>query len=81
MDRKRYNEDGVGGMHVYYTLVARQQETGFPSWLPHRILVVVWVCPMYGFGWGMEAMQRHDVPGRDGKAMKPGWWLRREPEG
>ena len=38
MDRKRYNEDGVGGMHVFTPWWLDKQKIGFPARLPHRIL-------------------------------------------
>ncbi|RAI98727.1 choline dehydrogenase-like flavoprotein [Chitinophaga skermanii] len=69
MDRKRYNEDGVGGMHMY-----------IPWWLDNKKLdfargyhIEFWGgmgMPAYGFGFGMENMNNR-VPGIDGK-MKPG---------
>ncbi|MBD0332595.1 MAG: GMC family oxidoreductase [Chitinophagaceae bacterium] len=53
--RKRYNEDGVGGMHVYS-----------PWWLDNKALdfprgyhIEYWGgmgMPSYGFGWGIEKM-------------------------
>lgn len=53
--RKRYNEDGVGGMHVYS-----------PWWLDNKNLdfprgyhIEYWggmEAPGYGFGWGIEGM-------------------------
>ncbi|HEY1024367.1 MAG TPA: GMC family oxidoreductase [Sphingobacteriaceae bacterium] len=68
MDRKRYNEDGVGGMHMY-----------IPWWLNDKKLdfargyhIEFWGgqgMPAYGFGFGMEGLNGK-VPGKDGK-MKP----------
>jgi len=68
MDRKRYNEDGVGGMHVFT-----------PWWLDNRKLdfprgyhIEYWGgmgMPSYGFGWGIEGLNGK-IPGRDG-ATKP----------
>ncbi|WP_295126453.1 GMC family oxidoreductase [uncultured Chitinophaga sp.] len=56
MDRKRYNEDGVGGMHMYV-----------PWWLDNRKLDFgrgyhiefggSMGMPMYGFGFGIEGLQ------------------------
>ncbi|MGV3505082.1 MAG: GMC family oxidoreductase [Adhaeribacter sp.] len=70
MDRKRYNEDGVGGMHVFT-----------PWWLDNRKLdfprgyhIEYWGgmgMPAYGFGWGIEAFNGL-VPGRDGKTRPAG---------
>jgi choline dehydrogenase-like flavoprotein len=69
MDRKRYNEDGVGGMHVFT-----------PWWLDNRKLdfprgyhIEYWGgmgMPAYGFGWGIEDLNGK-VPDRTGKT-KPG---------
>lgn len=66
--RKRYNEDGVGGMHVYS-----------PWWLDNKNLdfkrgyhIEYWGgmgMPGYGFGFGMQGMNGK-YPGRDGN-MKP----------
>jgi choline dehydrogenase-like flavoprotein len=70
MDRKRYNEDGVGGMHVFT-----------PWWLDNRKLdfprgyhIEYWGgmgMPAYGFGWGIEDLNGK-VPGRDGKNKPAG---------
>lgn len=64
MDRKRYNEDGVGGMHMY-----------IPWWLDNKKLdfargyhLEFWGgmgMPAYGFGFGMEGMHMRD-PNRGG---------------
>lgn len=64
MDRKRYNEDGVGGMHMY-----------IPWWLDNKKLdfargyhIEFWGgmgMPAYGFGFGIEGMQMQD-PKRGG---------------
>lgn len=66
--RKRYNEDGVGGLHVYS-----------PWWLDNKKLdfargyhIEYWGgmgMPGYGFGFGMQHTNGK-YPGRDGK-MKP----------
>ena len=68
MDRKRYNEDGVGGMHVFT-----------PWWLDNKNLdfprgyhIEYWGgmgMPAYGFGSGIEELNGI-IPGRDGK-IKP----------
>lgn len=64
MERKRYNEDGVGGMHMY-----------IPWWLDNKKLdfargyhIEFWGgmgMPAYGFGFGMEGMHMMD-PNRKG---------------
>jgi len=66
--RKRYNEDGVGGMHIYS-----------PWWLDNKNLdfargyhIEYWGgmgMPGYGFGFGMQGLNGK-YPGRDGQ-MKP----------
>ena len=68
--RKRYNEDGVGGMHVYT-----------PWWLDNRNLdfkrgyhIEYWGgmgMPGYGFGFGMQGLNGK-YPGRDGKTKPAG---------
>jgi choline dehydrogenase-like flavoprotein len=70
MDRKRYNEDGVGGMHVFT-----------PWWLDNRKLdfprgyhIEYWGgmgMPAYGFGWGIEGLNGK-LPGKDGKTKPAG---------
>jgi len=70
MDRKRYNEDGVGGMHVFT-----------PWWLDNKNLdfprgyhIEYWGgmgMPAYGFGSGIEALNGI-IPGRDGKTKPAG---------
>ncbi|NEU07401.1 GMC family oxidoreductase [Flavihumibacter sp. R14] len=68
MDRKRYNEDGTGSVHIYS-----------PWWLDNKNLdfprgyhIEYWGgmgMPSYGFGGGVPHMNGL-VPGRDGQ-MKP----------
>ena len=68
--RKRYNEDGVGGMHVYT-----------PWWLDNKKLdfargyhIEYWGgmdMPSYGFGFGMQGLNGK-YPGRDGKQKSAG---------
>jgi choline dehydrogenase-like flavoprotein len=70
MDRKRYNEDGVGGMHVFT-----------PWWLDNRKLdfprgyhIEYWGgmgMPAYGFGWGIEGLNG-TIPTREGKTKPAG---------
>jgi choline dehydrogenase-like flavoprotein len=70
MDRKRYNEDGVGGMHLYT-----------PWWLDNKKLDFArgyhiefgggMGMPGYGFGSGIERMNGK-YPGRDGKMKDAG---------
>ncbi len=68
--RKRYNEDGVGGMHVYT-----------PWWLDNKKLdfargyhIEYWGgmdMPSYGFGFGMDSINGK-YAGRDGKKKQAG---------
>ncbi len=68
--RKRYNEDGVGGMHVYT-----------PWWLDNKKLDFArgyhieyyggMDMPGYGFGFGMQNTNGK-YPGRDGKQKEAG---------
>lgn len=52
-DRKRYNEDGVGGMHVYSPWWLDNKKLDFPR----GYHIEYWggqEMPAYGFGWGIE---------------------------
>ncbi|QMW05607.1 GMC oxidoreductase [Spirosoma foliorum] len=69
MDRKRYNEDGVGGMHVFTPWWLDNKKLDFPRGY-HIEYGGGMGMPGYGFGGGMENMNGR-FPGRDGK-MKPG---------
>jgi choline dehydrogenase-like flavoprotein len=70
MDRERYNEDGVGGLHLY-----------IPWWLDNKKLdfargyhIEFWGglgMPSYGFGFGMENTNGK-YPGKDGKMKAAG---------
>jgi choline dehydrogenase-like flavoprotein len=70
MDRERYNEDGVGGLHLY-----------IPWWLDNKKLdfargyhIEFWGgmdMPSYGFGFGMEK-RNGKFPGKDGKMKSAG---------
>lgn len=70
MDRKRYNEDGVGGMHLY-----------IPWWLDNKKLdfargyhIEFWGgmgMPSYGFGFGIEKTNGK-YPSIDGKMKDAG---------
>jgi choline dehydrogenase-like flavoprotein len=75
MNRKRYNEDGVGGMHVFT-----------PWWLDNRTLDFPrgyhieygggMGMPMFGFGFGMERMNGQ-YPYADGKTRPAGGYGKR----
>ena len=69
MDRKRYNEDGVGGMHVFTPWWLDNKKLDFPRGY-HIEYGGGMGMPGYGYGGGIEA-QNGMIPGRDGK-MKPG---------
>ncbi len=54
-DRKRYNEDGVGGMHVYTPWWLDNKKLDFPR----GYHIEYWGGmdqPAYGFGWGIEGL-------------------------
>ncbi|MFO7256211.1 MAG: GMC family oxidoreductase [Bacteroidota bacterium] len=66
--RKRYNEDGVGGMHVYTPWWLDNKKLDFPR----GYHIEYWGgmgMPGYGFGSGIQHLNGK-YPGRDGK-MKP----------
>lgn len=68
--RKRYNEDGVGGMHVYSPWWLDNKKLDFPR----GYHVEYWGgmdMPAYGFGFGMEEANGK-YPGRDGKQKPAG---------
>ncbi|WP_018621283.1 GMC oxidoreductase [Spirosoma luteum] len=69
MDRKRYNEDGVGGMHVFTPWWLDNKKLDFPRGY-HIEYGGGMGMPGYGFGSGIESMNG-TIPGRDGQ-MKPG---------
>ena len=54
-DRKRYNEDGVGGMHVYTPWWLNNKKLDFPRGY-HIEYGGGFDMPMYGFNWGIEEM-------------------------
>ncbi|WP_234734343.1 GMC family oxidoreductase [Tellurirhabdus bombi] len=70
MDRKRYNEDGVGGMHVFTPWWLDNKKLDFPRGY-HIEYGGGMGMPMYGFGFGMEG-RNNLVPGRDGKPKAAG---------
>ena len=55
MDRKRYNEDGVGGMHVYTPWWLDNKKLDFPRGY-HIEYGGGMHMPGYGFGFGIEGM-------------------------
>jgi choline dehydrogenase-like flavoprotein len=66
--RKRYNEDGVGGMHVYSPWWGDNKKLDFPR----GYHIEYWggmSQPAYGFGWGMEGLNgSHPVNGKKKEA-------------
>lgn len=76
LDRKRYNEDGVGGMHVYSPWWGDNKKLDFAR----GYHIEYWGgmgMPAYGFGWGIENMNgkqivkaRTQESGGYGKALK-----------
>lgn len=70
MDRKRYNEDGVGGMHVYTPWWLDNKKLDFPRGY-HIEYGGGMHMPSYGFGWGIEGMNSK-YPTKDGVAKKAG---------
>jgi choline dehydrogenase-like flavoprotein len=67
-DRKRYNEDGVGGMHVYSPWWLDNKKLDFPR----GYHIEYWGgmgMPAYGFGWGIENLNgKHVVKGKEKEA-------------
>jgi choline dehydrogenase-like flavoprotein len=72
-DRKRYNEDGVGGMHVYSPWWLDNKKLDFPR----GYHIEYWGGmgqPSYGFSWGIENLNgRYVVKGQE---KKPGGYGR-----
>lgn len=70
MDRKRYNEDGVGGMHVYTPWWLDNRKLDFPRGY-HIEYGGGMGMPSFGFGMGIESLNGK-IAGRDGKMKKAG---------
>jgi choline dehydrogenase-like flavoprotein len=69
--RKRYNEDGVGGMHVYTPWWLNNKKLDFPR----GYHIEYWGgmgMPGYGFGSGMHSTNSK-FPGRDGEKRGGGY--------
>jgi choline dehydrogenase-like flavoprotein len=74
--RKRYNEDGVGGMHIYSPWWVDNKKLDFPR----GYHIEYWGGmgqPSYGFGWGIESQNgrlmvkgQQKKPGGYGKSLK-----------
>ena len=67
-DRKRYNEDGVGGMHVYSPWWLDNKKLDFPR----GYHIEYWGGmgqPSYGFSWGIEGLNgKYPVNGKQKEA-------------
>jgi choline dehydrogenase-like flavoprotein len=70
MDRKRYNEDGVGSVHIYSPWWLDNKKLDFPRGY-HIEYGGGMHMPSYGFGSGIQNMNGA-VPGRDGKPKEAG---------
>ncbi|MDB5276806.1 MAG: family oxidoreductase [Ferruginibacter sp.] len=70
MDRKRYNEDGVGSVHIYSPWWLDNKNVDFPRGY-HIEYGGGMHMPSYGFGGGTTKMNGM-VPGRDGKTKTGG---------
>jgi choline dehydrogenase-like flavoprotein len=70
VDRKRFNEDGVGGMHVYSPWWLDNAKLDFPRGY-HIEYGGGMRMPGYGFGFDMETINGK-YPSRDGKIKEAG---------
>jgi len=70
MDRKRYNEDGVGSVHIYSPWWLDNKKLDFPRGY-HIEYGGGMHMPAYGFGKGIQNLNGL-VPGRDGKIKEAG---------
>ncbi|MBV7528756.1 GMC family oxidoreductase [Chitinophaga sp. sic0106] len=70
MDRKRYNEDGTGGMHLYIPWWGDNKKLDFPRGY-HVEFGGGMHMPGYGFGFGMER-QNGKYPAKDGTSKAAG---------
>ncbi|MCF2502108.1 GMC family oxidoreductase [Dyadobacter sp. CY107] len=70
MDRKRYNEDGVGGMHVYTPWWLDNKKLDFPRGY-HIEYRGGMQMPAYGFGTGIENLNGR-YPAADGSKKPAG---------
>ncbi len=70
MDRKRYNEDGVGSVHIYTPWWLDNKKLDFPRGY-HIEYGGGMHMPAYGFGNGIQNLNGR-VPGRDGKMKEAG---------
>ncbi len=67
-DRKRYNEDGVGGMHIYSPWWLDNKKLDFPRGY-HIEFGGGFGMPLYGFNWGIENLNGdHKINGKQKEA-------------
>ncbi len=71
LDRERYNEDGVGGMHVYTPWWLDNKKLNFPRGY-HIEYGGGQGMPGYGFGFGLETLNGL-VAGKDGQQRAGGY--------
>ena len=69
LDRKRFNEDGTGSIHIYSPWWLDNKKLDFPRGY-HIEYGGGMRMPSYGFGGGMHRMNGL-VPGKDGKTKQP----------
>ncbi len=78
LDRKRYNEDGVGGMHVYTPWWLDNKKLNFPRGY-HIEYGGGFGMPIYGFSWGIENLNGDfNVMGRKQEAGGYGASLKKD---
>lgn len=70
MDRKRYNEDGVGGAHIFTPWWLDNKKLDFPRGY-HIEYGGGMGMPGYGFGGGIEGLNGR-IPGRNGEKRRAG---------
>jgi len=70
LDRKRYNEDGAGSLHIYAPWLKDNKKLDFPRGY-HIEMSGGMGMPGYGFGHGIQNVNGM-VPGRDGKMKDAG---------
>lgn len=70
LDRKRYNEDGVGSSEIYAPWWLYDKKLDFPRGY-HIECGGKMYMPLYGYQWGIE-QRNSKVPGRDGKSREAG---------
>ncbi|MDP4213512.1 MAG: GMC family oxidoreductase [Bacteroidota bacterium] len=78
LDRKRYNEDGVGGMHVYTPWWLDNKKLDFPRGY-HIEYGGGFDMPLYGFSWGIEDLNgNYQIMGKQKEAGGYGASLKKD---